>query len=157
MALTSEVLAVDDVVAWAVRPDCGALALFLGTVRDHAEGRSGVSSLEYEAYVESALDRMATIAKSARGTWPELGRVALLHRTGLLRVTDVSVIVAAAAPHRAEAFDAARWCIDTVKHTVPIWKRETWEAGAGWGNCAHDLDDVPLAAPSPTADAREGG
>jgi molybdopterin synthase catalytic subunit len=157
VALTSEVLAVDDVVAWAVRPDCGALALFLGTVRDHAEGRAGVSSLEYEAYAESALDRMAAIASSARGRWPELGRVALLHRTGLLRVTDVSVIVAGAAPHRAEAFDAARWCIDTLKRTVPIWKRETWEGGAGWGTWAHDLDDVPPASPSPAAGAREAG
>ena len=157
VALTAEPLAVDAVAAWAVQPGCGALALFLGTVRDHAEGRAGVSSLEYEAYTDAALARMSAIASSARRRWSELGRIALLHRTGPLRVTDASVIVAVAAPHRAEGFDAARWCIDTLKQTVPIWKRETWEGGVGWSTCAHDLGDAPVGAEPRRGEAAETG
>jgi len=157
VALTAEPLPADEVVRWAVRPGCGGLAVFLGTVRDHAEGRAGVTSLEYEAYTESALTRMLAIASAARGRWRGLGSVVLLHRTGLLRVTDASVLVAVAAPHRAEAFDAARWCIDTLKETVPIWKRETWEDGVDWGTCAHDLGDAPAAPATRTADGGDAG
>jgi len=143
VALTTDMLPLEEVAQWAVRPDCGALAIFIGTVRDHAEGRAGVSSLEYEAYEESALARMVDIAVLARRRWDQAGRIALLHRTGLLHVTDASVLVAVAATHRAQAFEAARWCIDTLKETVPIWKRETWEGGVDWGTCAHDVSDVP--------------
>ena len=57
--------------------------------------------------------------------------------------SGVTVLVAVAATHRAQAFEAARWCIDTLKETVPIWKRETWEGGVDWGTCAHDVSDVP--------------
>jgi molybdopterin synthase catalytic subunit len=157
VALTAEPLAVDGVVAWAVRPHCGALAVFLGTVRDHAEGRAGVSSLEYEAYAEPAVARMGAIAASARARWSELGRMALLHRTGLLGVTETSVVVAVAAPHRAEALDAARWCIDTLKETVPIWKRETWDGGAGWAADGRELGDVPPGPAPATSQERQAG
>jgi molybdopterin synthase catalytic subunit len=72
-----------------------------------------------------------------------IGRVALLHRTGELVIGDVAVLVAVAAPHRAEAFDAARFCIDTVKAAVPIWKHERWAGGDGWGTDAHPIEAVP--------------
>lgn len=141
--LTADELPVAEVAAWVAQPSCGAYVLFAGTVRDNAEGRAGVTSLEYEAYAEQAVARMRAIAEEARSRWPEIGRVALLHRTGVLRVTDVSVVVAVSTPHRGEAFEAGRWCIDTLKHTVPIWKKETWEDGADWATGAHDVEEVP--------------
>lgn len=131
-----------EAVSWAVLPRCGALVSFVGTVRDHADGRPGVTRLEYEAYEEEAEGRLAAVARGARRRWPQLGRLVLLHRVGGLEPTDASVVVVAGAPHRDEAFAAARWCIDTVKATVPIWKRETWEGGVGWGTDAHDLGRV---------------
>lgn len=116
---------------------------FAGTVRDHAEGRPGVSLLEYEAYETEVEPRLEALAGEARRLWPVLGRLVLLHRTGPLQVEETAVLVVASAPHRAEAFEAARWCIDTLKATVPIWKRETWRDGVDWGTCAHDVGEHP--------------
>ena len=142
VALTEEPLPIEAAYAWAVRPDCGAVVLFSGTVRDHAEGRSGVTSLEYEAYAEQVEPRLAAIAAETRRRWPDTGRLVLLHRVGLLELCDCSVVVVASAPHRGEAFDAARFGIDTLKGTVPIWKRETWDGGVDWATCAHDVSEV---------------
>jgi molybdopterin synthase catalytic subunit len=141
IALTDSELPVGEVLDWAVRPGCGAVVLFSGTVRDHAEGRTGVSKLVYEAYTEQVEPRLAAIAEEARRRWP-VGRLALLHRVGELVVGESSVVVVASTPHRPEAFESARFCIDTLKATVPIWKRETWEGGEDWGLCAHDVVDV---------------
>ena len=99
--------------------------------------------LEYEAYDEQVVPRLAQIADEARRRWPSTGRLALLHRTGPLAIGESSVVVAASAPHRAEAFEAARFCIDTLKASVPIWKRETWAGGDEWGLDAQDLSEVP--------------
>ncbi len=121
--------------------------LFTGTVRDHAEGRPGVSRLEYEAFVEEAGPRLAAVAAEARRRWPDLGRLAVLHRVGALGVGEPSVVIVASAPHRAEAFAAARFAIDTVKATVPIWKRETWAGGEDWSACAHQVTEVSAAGP----------
>jgi molybdopterin synthase catalytic subunit len=142
VALGDEPLPVAAALEWAVQPHCGAVVLFTGIVRDHAEGRTNVTALEYEAYEEEAAPRMAAIAAEARRRWPGLGRLALLHRTGKLAVTEASVVVVASAPHRPEAFAAARWCIDTLKATVPIWKRETWDGGEDWSACAHPVAEV---------------
>src|SRR4051812_6766401 len=142
IALTDEALPIAAAYQWAVRPDCGAVVLFSGTVRDHAEGRPGVTSLEYEAYAEQVEPRLAAIAADIRRRWPDTGRVVLLHRIGLLELGECSVVVVASAPHRGEAFEAARFGIDTLKATVPIWKREAWEGGVDWGLCAHDVSEV---------------
>jgi molybdopterin synthase catalytic subunit len=142
IGLSPDPLPVNSALQWSVQPDCGAQVLFSGTVRDHAEGRTGVSRLEYEAYVEQVEPRRSRIAAEARRRWPMVGRLALLHRTGVLKLGECSVIVVASAPHRAEAFEAARWCIDTLKATTPIWKRETWEGGTDWGLAAHDVSEV---------------
>ena len=139
MGIGPDPLPVADAAAWAVLPTCGAVVSFLGTVRDHAEGRAGVTLLEYEAYEERAKPRLAAVADAARARWPALGRLVLLHRVGALHLMEVSVVVVASAPHREEAFAAARWCIDAVKATVPVWKRETWAEGVDWGTCAHDV------------------
>lgn len=143
VVLTDQVLPVGDVVEWAIRPDCGAVVLFTGTVRDHDEDRPGVFRLEYEAYTEQVEPRLAAVAEEARRRWPTSGRLALLHRIGLLHLGEVSVVVVAAAPHREEAFSAARFCIDTLKSTVPIWKRETWGGGQGWSAQAQAVEPVP--------------
>ncbi len=135
-------LPVNDVLAWVTRPDCGALVLFCGTVRDHADGRPNVSRLTYEAYEEEVEPRLASVAAEARRRWPAVGGVAILHRVGTLAVGEVSVAIVASAPHRGDAFSAARFCIDTVKATVPIWKRETWEGGEDWSPCGHPIEDL---------------
>lgn len=151
VVLSEQPLPLAEVAAWVVRPDCGASVTFTGTVRDHAESRGGVTALEYEAYAEQAELRMAAIAAEARRRWPGLGRVALLHRSGRLAVEEAAVVVAVSAPHRGEAFDAARFCIDTVKDSVPIWKKETWDGGEAWSSCATQLPGRP---PRSEADGR---
>lgn len=142
VGLTPSPLPVAEAVAWAVRPDCGGLVLFSGTARDHAEGRPGVERLEYEAYESQAVPRLRAVADEARVRWPPIGRVALLHRTGVLEVGESAVVVVVSAPHRAEAFEAARFCIDALKRSVPIWKRETWAGGESWGLEAQHIVDV---------------
>ena len=151
VGLTEEELPVGLVADWAVLPSCGAVVTFTGTARDHAEGRPGVSGLEYEAYESQIGPRFTAIVDEARRRWPDLGRVAILHRTGPVAIGEASVVVAAGAPHREAAFDAARWCIDTLKETAPIWKRETWEGGESWGLDSRALADL---APPLTGDHR---
>ena len=142
LALTTSPLPVAEIYDWAVRPDCGAVVLFSGTVRDHAEGRAGVVQLTYEAYEEHVVPRLEEIASEIRERWPMVGRVALVHRIGPLRLTDSSVVVAVSAPHRGEAFDAARFGIDTLKETVPIWKQEHWSGGSDWAVEQHRVRPV---------------
>jgi molybdopterin synthase catalytic subunit len=132
IAVSDGPLPVADAVAWAQQPGCGAVVTFCGTVRDHSPGRAGVVSLEYEAYDEYVTEKMADTAVEARRRWPEIGRLALLHRLGVLATGDTAVVVVVSTPHRAAAFDAASFCIDAVKATAPIWKRETWVDGAAW-------------------------
>jgi molybdopterin synthase catalytic subunit len=143
VGLSGSALPVNDAVAWAVIPRCGGVVAFVGTVRDHADGREGVKALEYEAYEGPATDRLAALASEARQRWPGVGRVAMLHRVGRLDLEEPAVVVVVSAPHRDEAFEAAKWCIDTLKATVPIWKKEEWEGGTGWGTDAQPVADVP--------------
>ena len=140
--VTERPLPVDRAVAWASLPSCGAVVTFCGVVRDHSDGRPGVTSLEYEVFADAAVPRLRDVADSARRAWPSIGRLALLHRVGRLDVGETSVLVVASTAHRSEAFEAARYCIDTLKRTVPVWKRETWAGGTDWGLCAHDIEDV---------------
>jgi molybdopterin synthase catalytic subunit len=110
-------------VTEAVRsPHCGAVALFLGTVRD-ITGSEITEFLDYEAYPPMAEKKMAEIEAEARSRWT-LGEVALVHRVGRLGVGEISVAVAVSAPHRAAAFEACRFAIDTLKQVVPIWKKD---------------------------------
>lgn len=145
LELTGDALPVGEATSWVARPDCGAVVVFTGSVRDHAEGRSGVTSLEYEAYTEAARARLSELAVEARRRW-DLGRLACLHRVGLLGVGEPAVVVAVSSAHRDAAFEAARWCIDTLKESVPIWKRETWDGGQDWGSVARPLAEVPRSA-----------
>lgn len=134
VGLTTDPLPFDAVGQWCVLPECGAVVVFAGTVRDHADGREGVTSLHYEAYEERVVPLLAALAAKARARFPGAGRIALLHRIGPLELTDTAVLVAVSTPHRPEAFDAARWCIDALKADIPIWKKETWAGGTDWGH-----------------------
>jgi molybdopterin synthase catalytic subunit len=141
-ALTPEELPVGAAYDWAVLPGCGAVVLFSGTVRDHADGRTDVTHLEYEAYEEQVVPRFEAIATEIRQRWPMTGRIVLLHRIGRLEIGESSVLVVVSAPHRPEAFAAARFGIDSLKASVPIWKHESWADGAAWGLGAKELVDA---------------
>ena len=142
IALGPDALPIDDATTWATTPAAGAVVVFLGVVRDHAEGRDGVRGMTYEAYEEPALKAMHDIAAAARSKWSDLERIVLLHRVGELTLSEASVAVVVSSPHRANAFEAARYCIDTLKEAVPIWKQEHWEGGSDWAVEQHPLRKV---------------
>jgi molybdopterin converting factor subunit 1 len=132
-ALRATPLSVDEVLAAVRRPEAGAVALFIGTVRDHADGQS-VARLDYEAHTTLAERELRAVLDELSAEQP-LVRFGALHRTGELVVGDLAVIVAASAPHRAEAFAACSQAIERIKARVPIWKKE-WAAdgSAHWVN-----------------------
>jgi len=148
-ALSGQSLPVHAVADWLVRPDCGGIVTFVGVARDHSAGREGVDQLEYEAYESQVVPRLARIAAEARARWSTLGRLAMIHRIGPLAVTEAAVVVGASAPHRDEAFAAARFCIDTLKATAPIWKKESWAGGESWGLEAQHLVEPEVAGSEP--------
>jgi molybdopterin synthase catalytic subunit len=121
----------------------GAVVLFLGTVRDNNRGRH-VKFLEYEAYPTMARKEMGRVAAEAQRRWP-LSAIAIVHRLGHLEIGEISVAIAVAAGHRREAFEAAQFAIDTLKHTVPIWKKEVWADGAVW------IGSEPTGAGTPSS------
>jgi molybdopterin synthase catalytic subunit len=104
--------------------------VFSGVVRNHSEGQA-VRYLEYEAYREMALPKLEQVAREVADRWP-MAKVAMAHRVGRMEIGETSVIVAASAPHRAEAFEAARYAIDRLKAIVPIWKKEFFAEGEHW-------------------------
>ena len=149
LGLSGEPLPVTAAAEWVVRPDCGAVVLFSGTARDHAAGRPGVEQLEYEAYEEQVEPRLRVIVDEMRTRWPSVGRVVLVHRVGVVPVTESAVVVAVSAPHRDEAFLAARFGIDAIKASVPIWKHEKWDGGESWGTDAQELVDADVVGEKP--------
>jgi molybdopterin synthase catalytic subunit len=140
--LTAEPLPVDAAQRWATVASSGAVVSFLGVVRDHADGRDGVRSMTYEAYEEPAARAMREIASELRRRWPATDRIALLHRVGDLDLSEPSVVVVVSSAHRDVAFDAARFAIDTLKETVPIWKQEHWAGGSDWAVEQHAIRPV---------------
>lgn len=118
---------VEELVAHA---GAGAVCTFHGVTRDHNLGRA-VDYLEYEAFAEMAVPAMERIAADVGARWPG-ARVAMVHRTGKLAIGETSVVIAVSAPHRAAAFEACRYAIDTLKTTVPVWKKEVWADGEAW-------------------------
>ncbi len=151
VALSDSPLPLEAASAWVVRPDCGAVVVFSGTARDHSAGREEVDRLEYEAYEEQVIPRLQAIADAARQRWTDLGRIVLIHRIGHVPITESAVVVAVSSPHRGNAFEAARFGIDTLKSTVPVWKKERWAEGESWGLEAQHLVEIDdLEAPEPT-------
>ena len=108
-------------------PEAGAVVLFLGTTRELTGGRQTVA-LDYEAYREMAERQLAELEAEARRRWPVI-ECSITHRLGRVPPTEASVAIAVSTPHRGDAFAAGQWLIDSLKHDVPIWKREQWADG----------------------------
>jgi len=132
--LTDRPLSVEEAYRSVVREDCGAVALFVGTVRNHHEGKS-VREIDYSAFIEMAEKEFARIVMEAEARW-SLGHWYVAHRTGKLRPGEASVIVAVSSEHRAEAFEACRFAIERLKKTAPIWKEEFYDEGKAWVHSA---------------------
>lgn len=133
------------VEAAVAHPGAGAVCTFLGIVRDNNLGRA-VDHLVYEAYPAMALPAMEAIATELAERWPG-ARAAIVHRTGRLAIGEASVVIAVASAHRADAFAACHWAIDSLKARVPIWKKEVWSDGSAWveGVAPAALDPQPPA------------
>jgi molybdopterin converting factor subunit 1 len=117
----------------------GGIVLFSGVVRDQTGGRR-VKFLEYEAHAPMAEAKMREIAAAVRGRWPDVARVALVHRVGRLEIGESSVMIAVSSPHRRQAFEACHFAIDTLKETVPVWKKEYFEDGEVWVGLQSECD-----------------
>jgi molybdopterin synthase catalytic subunit len=128
--LTTDPLDPSAVVAIVSSADCGAVTTFVGLVRDDNAGRR-VLWLEYEAYEPLALKAFARIDEEAGERWPSIG-LAIHHRVGRVDIGQASIVIAAASPHRPEAFAACRYAIERIKQIAPIWKHEHFDGGAVW-------------------------
>ena len=128
--LTDTPINVAQVIRSVDADEAGAVNVFIGTVRNRTDGRR-VIRLEYEAYDTMALREMEKLAETVRQRWP-VKKLAIHHRKGTLQIGDVAVVIAVSTPHRKAAFEACRYTIDTLKQTVPIWKKEIFEDGEVW-------------------------
>ena len=129
--VVTEPLSPDSIAAEVDDPGAGGIVIFSGVVRNETDGRP-VKFLEYEAHAPMAEVKMREIGESLRARWPGVKRVAMLHRIGRLEIGEASVLIAVAAAHRGDAFEACRHAIDTLKRTVPVWKKEHFEDGEVW-------------------------
>ena len=132
VSLTSDPIDIVSAYAFLQADGAGAIDLFLGVVRDNTQARP-VDRLEYEAYDRMALSEMQKIVDEAYRRWNIINCV-VIHRTGVLSIGDIAVIIGVSTPHRADAFEATRYIIDTIKQTVPIWKKEVFTDGEIWVN-----------------------
>jgi molybdopterin synthase catalytic subunit len=128
--ITREPLDRNALIASVTDPGTGGIVVFEGVVRDNARGKQ-VRYLEYDVYPEMAIQQIRVILAEAERRW-NVNRVAVAHRIGRLEIGEASVIIVVATPHRAEAFEACRYIIDTLKTTVPIWKKEVAINGEEW-------------------------
>jgi molybdopterin synthase catalytic subunit len=128
--ITADTLNVQECADWVMSPGCGGIDVFIGTVRNATKGKT-VVRLEFEAYEKMAINELEKIAQQAFNNWP-VQKILIRHRTGILQVGEIPVIIAVAAAHRDAAFEACRFIIDTLKQTVPIWKKESFEDGEVW-------------------------
>ena len=128
--ISSEVLDITTCIEWVMLPESGGIDVFIGTVRNATKGKP-VLRLEFEAYEKMAITEMEKIAEKAFDKWP-VQKLLIHHRTGTLGIGEVPVVIAVSAAHRDAAFEACRYVIDTLKQTVPIWKKEVFEDGEVW-------------------------
>ena len=128
--ITDQPLDLKAVVDLVAQSGQGGLNVFIGNVRDQTQGKT-VIRLEYEAYIPMAISEMKKIAHKVQKEWPQ-AQIAIHHRIGALAIGESAVIIAVSTPHRAQAFAACQFAIDTLKETVPIWKKEFFEDGAVW-------------------------
>jgi len=128
--ITDQPIFLEPLVKAVSRSSSGAIATFLGVVREQTRGRH-VLYLEYEAYREMAIPKMREIADEIRQKW-QVDEIAMVHRIGHLEISDASVAIAVSSPHRHQALAACAFAIDRLKETVPIWKKEVWTDGEEW-------------------------
>lgn len=128
--ISGETLDIQSCIDWVMLPQCGGINVFIGTVRNETKGKK-VLRLEFEAYESMAIREMNKIGEDILKKWPVL-KILIHHRTGILQVGEVPVVIAVAAAHRNAAFDACKYAIDTLKQSVPIWKKEVFEDGEVW-------------------------
>lgn len=132
-------LSAEQLASWATRPDCGAVVTFCGVARNSSTNGHLIQALEYDTSSELAEQRMQQVVTAARAKWPQLGAVVIHHRVGLVSIGEPAVVIVVSSAHRDAAYEASRYCIDTVKRFVPMWKREIWEGGSAWSEEAHEL------------------
>ncbi|HUM03846.1 MAG TPA: molybdenum cofactor biosynthesis protein MoaE [Terriglobales bacterium] len=142
--IVREPISTETELARLKMPQDGAAVIFEGVVRNHTRGRQTLY-LDYEAYEEMALKKMKVLADEAKSKY-SIREVALVHRLGRLEIGEISVLIVVASAHRGPAFDACRWVIDTLKKTVPIWKKEYFEDGAVWADGEPFPEEIPRAA-----------
>lgn len=128
--LSETPLSAQSCEAFVQSPDAGGTVVFIGTVRNQTQEKK-VIRLEFEAYAPMAVSEMQKIAEQAIEKF-SVRKIAIHHRTGILEIGDIPVVIAVSAAHRAAAFEACQYCIDTLKQTVPIWKKEIFEDGEVW-------------------------
>jgi molybdopterin synthase catalytic subunit len=127
ISLTNQRIDTQETLSAVASHDAGAVVLFLGTTREFTHGRR-TASLDYECYPEMAEKKLAELEAQARERWPLVGCL-IVHRLGHLELGEASIAIAVSSPHRAAAFEAGHWLIDTIKQVVPIWKQENWADG----------------------------
>jgi molybdopterin synthase catalytic subunit len=150
--ITESPLSLDPLVAAVSQKTSGAVASFLGIVREFARGRQ-VSYLEYDAYPEMATATMRRIGEEIRGKWP-VDRVAIVHRIGRLAIGEASVAIVISSPHRREALQACAYAIERLKEIVPIWKKEVWTDGAEWiGSTVDEYRELRAERRAPSAES----
>ncbi len=141
VTLTNDPIDSASVLAAVESPQAGAVVLFLGTTREQTSGRR-TASLDYDCYPEMAERELAALERQAREKWPLVG-CAIVHRLGHLEIGEASVAIAVSSPHRSAALEACGWLIDTLKQTVPIWKKENWADGTSeWVHPGLSADGV---------------
>jgi molybdopterin synthase catalytic subunit len=123
-------LSISDAEIFVESPDTGGSVVFIGTVRNKTQAKP-VMRLEFEAYEPMAISEMRKIAEQALAQFA-VTKIAIHHRVGVLEIGEIAVVISVSAPHRGAAFDACEYCIDTLKLTVPIWKKEVFEDGEVW-------------------------
>ncbi len=128
--ISSEPLDIQSCTNWVMSPEAGGIDVFIGTVRNKTAGKN-VLRLEFEAYEKMAISEMQKIAEEACTKWPLL-KMLIHHRVGILQIGEIPVIIAVSSAHRAATFEACQWAIDTLKQTVPIWKKEVFDDGEQW-------------------------
>lgn len=128
--ISKEPIVIQEVIDKVVQREAGAIATFIGTVRELTHGKKTLY-LIYEAYESMAVKKLEQIGEEVKQQWPG-AEVAITHRVGKLDITDIAVVTAVSTPHRAASYEASRYIIERIKEIVPIWKKEHWEDGEEW-------------------------
>ncbi|MFB4162514.1 molybdenum cofactor biosynthesis protein MoaE [Alteribacillus sp. JSM 102045] len=143
--VTDHPISTEDVIQKVTRRECGAITIFIGTVREFTHGKRTIR-LEYQAYKNMAEKMLAKIDKEVQEKWPD-AMSAITHRTGTLEISDAAVVIAVSSPHRKTAYESNEYIIERIKEIVPIWKKEHWDDGSAW--IGDQLENTPYPEGKP--------